>query len=140
MADFLLNLLYKLVKMVGYGSENDPISSDFEMFTFIYCFFIILVTKLRPTVFCSGKNTSQDFWNMPFLGLIKFHGFRGPKGSFVVNIFNCYFLFPALTAGRHGSFPCHLIFAFVAYLRSIKIKICYFECLFWRLLVSISVY
>ena len=37
-ADFLSNLPYKLVKMVGYGSENDAVSSDFEIFTFIICF------------------------------------------------------------------------------------------------------
>ena len=37
-ADFLSNLPYKLVQMVGYGSENDPVSSDFEIFTFILCF------------------------------------------------------------------------------------------------------
>ena len=34
-ADFLLNLPYKLVQMVGYGSENDPVSSDFEILTSI---------------------------------------------------------------------------------------------------------
>ena len=37
-ADFLSNLPYKLVQMVGYGSENDPVSSDFEILTFICCF------------------------------------------------------------------------------------------------------
>ena len=37
-ADFLSNLPYKLVQMVGYGSENDSVSSDFEILTFIQCF------------------------------------------------------------------------------------------------------
>ena len=60
-ADFLSNLPYKLVKMVGYGSENDPVSSDFEIFTFIFCFFNILVTKLRPAVFVSGKKHVPGF-------------------------------------------------------------------------------
>ena len=37
-AGFLSNLPYKFVNMVGYESENDPVSSDFEILTFLLCF------------------------------------------------------------------------------------------------------
>ena len=37
-ADFLSNLPHRMLQMVEYESENDPVSSDFAILTFLLCF------------------------------------------------------------------------------------------------------
>ena len=37
-ADVLSSLPHRMLQMVEYESENDPVSSDFEKFTFLLCF------------------------------------------------------------------------------------------------------
>ena len=59
--------------MVEYEVENHLVLFDFEILSFLLC----VTSFSRPSyvpqgLFVSAKNTSPDFWNMPFLDLIIF--------------------------------------------------------------------
>ncbi len=83
------NLLHTFGNVVEYLSENDTVSSDFEILTFRCVCFNLFVTKLRPAGFCLlAKKHVPGFWEHALSGFGQVSSILGtqrvprvPKGS-----------------------------------------------------------